>query len=306
MVDYRIRTFLTLYETMNYRRTGEQLCLSQPAVSQQIRGLEEKYGCKLFVYDGRKLQATPQAHRVAEYARAALYNEQCLQQELAEPQTREVRIGATKTIGEFVVAQVLERYIRSSGDSLKIVVDNTRELLQELEHEELDFALIEGAFDRSRFGNCCFRHARFVGLCRKDHPFANRTVSVEELAGQCLVVREMGSGTRSILENSLSERGYSLDIFSRIICANQFALIIRFVAAGAGITFAYEPVGEGQPDLTTFHLDCLDEHREFSLVYLKGTRVFSLIQEILGEDTPAALLEAEGIIHPPVPMVGTT
>ena len=69
MVDYRIRTFLTLYETMNYRKTGEALCLSQPAVSQQIRGLEEKYGCKLFVYDGRKLSATPQAHRVAEYAR---------------------------------------------------------------------------------------------------------------------------------------------------------------------------------------------------------------------------------------------
>lgn len=286
MVDYRIRTFLTLYETRNYRKTGEQHCLSQPAVTQQIHGLEEKYGCKLFQYDGRKLRATPQADRVAEYARTALYNEQRLRQELAQPQTREVRIGATKTIGEFVVPQALERYIRRSGDSLKIVVDNTRELLSQLEHEELDFALIEGAFDRSRFGNCCFRRARFVGLCRKDHPFAGRTVSVEDLAGQCLVVREPGSGTRGILENTLAERGYSLDLFSRVICTNEFSLIVRFVAAGAGITFAYEPVGEGREDLTTFHLDCLDEHREFSLVYLKGTRVFSLIREVLGEDAP--------------------
>lgn len=289
MVDYRIRTFLTLYETMNYRKTGEQLCLSQPAVSQQIRGLEEKYGCKLFAYDGRKLQATPQAHRVAEYARTALYNEQRLQQELAEPLVREVRVGATKTIGEFVIAQALEQYIRRSGDSLNIVVDNTRELLSRLEHEELDFALIEGAFDRRRFGSCRFRQANFVGLCHKNHPFAGRTISLEELEGQCLVVREPGSGTRGILEHTLAERGYSFDLFSRIICANQFSLIIRFVAAGAGITFAYDPVGKGQQELATFHLDCLDEHREFSLVCLKGTRVCSLIREVLGEDAPDGL-----------------
>ncbi len=289
MVDYRIRTFLTLYETMNYRRTGELLCLSQPAVSQQIRGLEEKYGCKLFVYDGRRLQVTPQAKRVAEYARTALYNEQRLQQELADPAAREVRMGATKTIGEFVVAEALSRYIRRTGDSLKIVVDNTRALLSLLDHEQLDFALVEGAFDRQRYGSRLFRQAKFVGLCRRDHPFAGRTVSLEDLAGQCLLVREPGSGTRGILENALAERGYSFDLFSRVICANQFSLITRFVAAGTGITFAYEPVGEGQPELAPFHLDCLDEHREFSLVYLKGTQIFSLAREVLGEDSPVGL-----------------
>ena len=287
MVDYRIRTFLTLYETMNYRRAGERLCLSQPAVTQQIHGLEEKYGCKLFLYDGRKLQTTPQADRLAEYARTALYNEQQLLRELTEPQMRQVRIGATKTIGEFVVAQTLERYIRRSRAGLKIVVDNTQKLLHQLEHEELDFALIEGAFDRRRYGNCCFRRARFVGLCRKDHPFAGRTVSLKDLKGQCLVAREPGSGTRGILENTLAERGYTFDLFSRVICTNQFSLIVQFVEAGAGITFAYDAVGAGKPELAVFHLDCLDEHREFSLVYLKGTRVFPLVREVLGEDAPA-------------------
>ena len=289
MVDYRIRTFLTLYETMNYRKTGEQLCLSQPAVSQQIRGLEEKYGCKLFVYDGRRLHATAQARRVAEYARAALYNEQRLQQELAGPAAREVRVGATKTIGEFVLADALGRYIRRSRDSLNITVDNTSVLLNLLEHEQLDFALIEGAFDRSKFGSRLFRRARFVGLCRKDHPFSGRTVSLEELAGQCLVVREEGSGTRGILENVLAERGYSLDLFSRVICANQFSLIIRFVEAGDGVTFAYEPVAAGRPELAFFHVDCLDEDREFSLVYLKGPHVFPLTREVLGELAPEGL-----------------
>lgn len=289
MVDYRIRTFLTLYETMNYRKTGEQLCMSQPAVSQQIRGLEEKYGCKLFVYDGRQLHATPQAKRVAEYARTALYNEQRLQQELMETAVREVRVGMTKTIGEFVVAEAMSRYIQHSDGNLKISVDNTAVLLGQLEHEQLDFALIEGAFDRSRFGSRLFRRSKFVGLCRKDHPFAGRTIPLTALEGQCLVVREEGSGTRGILENVLAERGYSLDLFSRVICANQFSLITRFVAEGCGITFAYEPVAASQPELAFFHLECLDECREFSLVYLKGTHVFPLVREVLGDLAPSDL-----------------
>ena len=83
MVDYRIRTFLQLYETMNYRRTGELLRLSQPAVSQQIHSLEGEYGCRLFVYDGKRLHRTPQADKVAGYARSALYNEDQLRRELA-------------------------------------------------------------------------------------------------------------------------------------------------------------------------------------------------------------------------------
>ena len=164
-------------------------------------------------------------------------------------------------------------------------------LLGQLEHEQLDFALIEGAFDRSRFGSRLFRRSKFVGLCRRDHPFAGRTIPLTALEGQCLVVREEGSGTRGILENVLAERGYSLDLFSRVICANQFSLITRFVAEGCGITFAYEPVAAGQPELAFFHLDCLDETREFSLVYLKGTHIFPLVREVLGELTPSDLEE---------------
>lgn len=75
MVDYRIETFLTLYETLNYHRTGEILQLSQPAVSRQIHTLEQEYGCRLFLYDGRRLTRTAAADRVAQYARSAVYNE---------------------------------------------------------------------------------------------------------------------------------------------------------------------------------------------------------------------------------------
>lgn len=286
MVDYRIRTFLALYEAMNYRRTAEQLRLSQPAVSQQIHSLESEYGCRLFVYDGKRLHRTAQADRVAEYARSALYNDQRLRQELAAPAVREIRLGATKTIGEFVLAGPLSRYVNATRDNVTIEVDNTEVLLHQLEHEALDIAFIEGAFDKKRYGYCLYRKASFVGMCRPDHPFAGKTVTLQDLKGESVILREKGSGTRGILEKALAEYGFDVGIFSRVICVSNFSLLLRFVSEGSGITFAYAPVAEGRKDVAHFHLDCLGEEREFHIVYLKGTRVHSLIREVLGEDAP--------------------
>ena len=61
MTGDRIETFLTLCRLMNYRRTAEELNMTQPAVTQHIHYLEERYGCKLFLYDRRTLKMTPEA-----------------------------------------------------------------------------------------------------------------------------------------------------------------------------------------------------------------------------------------------------
>ncbi len=282
MLDYRIHTFLVLYETMNYRRTGELLNLSQPAVSQQIHSLEKEYGCRLFRYDGRQLFRTPQAEVVARYARAARYNESQMLLHLADPNPRPVRIGATKTIGEFVAADPLCRYLAGTHDSVSVTVDNTEALLHQLEGGELDFALVEGAFDKNRYGYALYQKARFTGICRKDHPFAGKTVSPSQLAGQCAILREKGSGTRAILENALKEQGYSTALFSRVICASSFSLILRFVSEGLGITFAYRAAAQNQESLTFFHLEGLAEQHEFNIVFLQGTEVLPLARNILG------------------------
>lgn len=289
MVDYRIHTFLTLYGTMNYRKTGELLRLSQPAVSQQIHGLERDYGCKLFLYDGKRLHRTPQADLVAEYARAALYNEKQMQQLLRQPQARPIRVGSTKTIGEFVLPKLLSRYARESDGDLTVTVDNTENLLRKLEQEELDFALVEGSFDKNRYDFSLYAKAPFVGICRRDHPFAGRTVTMGELKGERAILREKGSGTRAILESALAEFGYAANLFSRVICVSSTSLVLRLVMEGAGITFAYAVMAEHQPDLACFHLEGLHETREFNVVYLKGTRALDLVRTFFCGDEPVLI-----------------
>lgn len=283
MVDYRIRTFLALYEQMNYRRTAELLRMSQPAVTQQIHALEREYGCPLFVYDGRRLHRTPQADQVAEFARVAVYNEQRMLRELGRPQVRAVRLGATKTIGEFVIADDLCRFLRRPDRTLEVTVDNTETLLGLIGREKLDFALVEGRFDKSRYGFRRFARAPFVGMCHRSHPFAGRTVRCEELARQSVILREPGSGTRAILEDALRELGCPPDRFARVICASSFSLIVRMLREGLGVSFAYSAVCAGQPDIATFHLEGLSETREFNFVFLKGADALPLIRELFGE-----------------------
>ena len=75
MLDYRIKTFLTLCETMNYRQTAELLHITQPAVTQQIQWLEKYYGCSLFSYEGRRLRKTSKAVLLEKTARIMSYQE---------------------------------------------------------------------------------------------------------------------------------------------------------------------------------------------------------------------------------------
>ena len=71
MTGDRIETFLTLCRLMNYRRTAEELNMTQPAVTQHIHYLEERYGCRLFLYDRRTLKMTPEAEALKKYAETA-------------------------------------------------------------------------------------------------------------------------------------------------------------------------------------------------------------------------------------------
>lgn len=288
VVDYRIRTFLTLYEVMNYRRAAERLQMSQPAVTQQMHALEREYGCRLFVYDGRRLHRTPQADRLAEYARVAVYNDQRMRRELTRPAVKAVRLGATKTIGEFVVAGDLCRFLRRADRTLEVTVDNTATLLAMLEAERLDFALVEGAFDKSRYAWRAYAKAPFVGMCQRSHPFAGRTVRCGQLADQSVILREEGSGTRAIFENALREAGCSLENLGRVICVSDFSLIVRMVGENLGVSFAYSAVCAGRRDIATFRLEGLRETGEFNFVYLKGTDVGDLIREVFGLPGEAA------------------
>ena len=111
MLDHRSETFLVLYDEMNYRKTAEKLNMTQPGVTQHIQYLERYYGVKLFCYDGRTLTRTKEADRLKRYLDGLRTEELALRQSFAKSDLVELRLGATKTIGEFVIVPEIERFL---------------------------------------------------------------------------------------------------------------------------------------------------------------------------------------------------
>ena len=267
MLDYRVDTFLTLYEEMNYRRTAEKLNMTQPGVTQHIHYLENYYGVKLFEYDGRKLAITKEAEILKRHFGSVRTEERSIKERFNQKDMVHLKVGATKTIGEFVIVSAARAFWAQENHGLDLVVDNTETLLKLLSQDELDFAVIEGVFDKEKYPHHLLKKERFVGICGKHHPFAGKMVSLEEVFQESLILREEGSGTRKLLQQAVADRGYSLSSFRKYGSVSNFSVICEIVAKDGAITFAYEPISRCRDDLATFMVEDMTIQGEFNFVY---------------------------------------
>ena len=287
MLDYRTETFLTLYKEMNYRRTAEALNMTQPGVTQHIQFLENHYGVRFFVYDGKRLTRTKHAESLKRHIDGVHARERVLREEFTQTAGVHLEVGATKTIGEFVLPPVLETYLSRQDHTIQFVIDNTENLLRLLEDSRLDFAVIEGIFDKGRYGYHLYKKEAYVGICAKDHPFAGKTVPLSEVFRQTLIIREPGSGTRRLLEQAICDGGFSLDCFRRCVSVSNFSVISDLVARGDAVTFGYAPVVSCREDLSTFHVEDIHITGEFNFVYCDEEAARRKIALFFGEEAPS-------------------
>ena len=280
-MDSKLHTFLVLCRTMNYRQAAEQLHLSQPAVTKQIQSLEQALQTKLFYYDGHALHKTEKCLILERYAISLQYQFEELQLAIAEKDRASLRIGATKTIGDYVLIDAIKDYLRKPNHELSLVVDNTKNLLQMLDENQLDFAIIEGTFSKTKYDSYLLRMEPFVGICAKDHPLCGKQVTAEDLLKETIIVREQGSGTRRIFEERLTAFGYEVNDFSRTVSISSFVSIKALVAAGIGISFLYASVVAKDEDIGTFTVEGLTNPHAFHVVYTRNTNARKYSEQFL-------------------------
>ena len=284
-MDSKLHTFLTLCQTMNYRIAAERLHLSQPAVTKQIQALEQALHSKLFRYDGHTLHKTEACLLLERYAIAQQYQFEELQLAMADKKRMRLRIGATKTIGDYVLIHAIKEYLSDPAHELSLVVDNTKHLLQMLDENQLDFAVIEGNFSKTKYDSYLLRMEPFVGICAKNNPLCGKKVSIEELLKQTIIVREEGSGTRRIFEERLIAAGYDLSDFFREVSISSFVSIKALVAGGIGISFLYRSVVAREDNIGTFTVEGITEPHPFHVVYTRNTNARSYAKQFLSEQT---------------------
>ena len=282
-MDPKLHTFLTLCQTMNYRLAAERLHLSQPAVTKQIQSLEQALQTKLFLYDGHTLHKTEKCLLLERYAISQQYQFQELQLAIADKKRLKLRVGATKTIGDYVLIDAIKDYLHDPGHELSLVVDNTKHLLQMLDENRLDFAVIEGTFSKTKYDSYLLRMEPFVGICAKNSPLSGKHLSIEDLLKETIIVREEGSGTRRIFEERLTASGYGLNDFSREVSISSFVSIKALVAASVGISFLYRSVVADADDIGTFTIDGITEPHPFHVVYTRNTNAKNYAEQFLGK-----------------------
>lgn len=277
MIDYRLKTFLTLCKVRNYTKTAEILHITQPAVSQHIKFLEESYGVKLFDYVGKSLKLTTSGKILYDFTLAMDTSSKRVEYMISKPELEQFPIvfGSTLTIGEYTMSKLLAKLI-SDFPTLNITMEvgNTKVLLEKLRDGKIDFAMLEGHFDKTDYYSLFFSSERFIGVCSPNHPFADKNIFFEDIFNERLILRERGSGTREILQQILYEHNITMKNFKRITEVGNMSVIKELVKQNLGITFLYREAVKRElwdGSLKKINLKDFDVEREFNFVFLKDS-----------------------------------
>jgi len=241
MIDSKLTTFINVANLKSYTRTAELLNLTQPAVSQHIKQLEERYNAKLIKKKGRQISLTEEGEVLYRYANEFAANSTKLERELKNKLSmiKRYNIGATLTIGEFVLPYSLGEY-KSLHDNIDVImnVNNLEQILKRLSNGEIDLGIVEGPFDKSKFIFKKLKDDELVLVAAPSNSLAkNDNVEISDVVNSGkLILREKGSGTRIIFENKLVELGYSLSDIKVYMEIGNLGAIKSLVEANLGVT----------------------------------------------------------------------
>lgn len=290
MLDFRIDTFLTVCQTMNFTEAARQLHITQPAVSQHIHALEKQYGAQFFTYQGKHLSLTEAGQLFWRTANAMQHDVQHLQAEISRISGQHyLNFGVTLTIGEYMMPQTLLHLMRQHPEiRIRMIVENTDVLMNLLNDGNIDFAIIEGYYSQQSYSGITYRSERFIPVCAADYVLPQSASQLRDLLSERLFLREEGSGTRKVLEHSLMEHNLLLKDFTQLIELGNLGVIKSMVSEGMGITFIYESVVKKELEagiLREIELEDFPVFHDFTFLWQKGSvfaeyyrEVFTLLQ----------------------------
>ena len=274
----QLAAFCAVVERKSFSEAAERLGVTQPAVSQQIRSLEERVGQQLLDRSGRRVEPTEAGSRLYRSAQRLLALERQLLEEVAGeaegPLRGQLAIGASTGPGGTVVPVLLCEFAEANPDvTIDLTISDTQTIVDRVARRELELGIV-GATPRNRsVAYEPFFRDEVVLVCPPKHRFAGKTVSLDDLRGEQLIVMQEGAGVRQVIEDELREAGTRLrDLDVRLELGLQES-VKSAVEAGHGVTFISRTAVE--PELAAGTLAeagvrDLEPSREISLVRATG------------------------------------
>jgi DNA-binding transcriptional LysR family regulator len=274
----QLAAFCAVVERKSFSQAAERLGVTQPAVSLQIRSLEQRLGRQLLDRSGRRVEPTEAGRRLYASAQRVLAAEEHLLEDLdADDEgaiTGTLELGASTGPGGTVVPLLLCEFQEQHPDvRVRLMVSDTQTVVDRVAERELELGIV-GAGRRHRgVAFEPFFRDEVVLACSADHRFAGNTVSLDDLKGEKLIVMQEGAGVRQVIEDELRKGGMRLrDLDVRLELGLQESARSA-VIGGYGVTFISRSAIEADLAAGTVavgRVEGLEPSREISLVRSAG------------------------------------
>jgi DNA-binding transcriptional LysR family regulator len=239
MADRRLQVFHAVARQSSFTKAAETLFMTQPAVTFQIKQLEEHFNTRLFDRGHGKISLTPAGEVVLDYAERILSLSAELDTRISEL-TGEVQglllIGASMTIAEFMLPRVLGEFkVAYPGVKARLTVANSETVEHGVAAHSLDLGLIEAPSQLPSLSteDCCEDELQVV--CAPSHPLARlKAVTPKQLLPHPYVSREPGSGTREVTDAYLRQAGFSVEQLNTVMELGSPDAIKGVVETGLG------------------------------------------------------------------------
>ena len=274
----QLAAFCAVVERRSFSQAAARLGVTQPAVSLQIRALEERLGQRLLDRSGRRVEPTEAGMLLYRGAQKLLALEEQLVEEVSAGAegalTGRLEIGASTGPGGSVLPPLLcEFQAANPGTTIGLSVFDTQTVIDLVGRRELELGVVGAARRQRSVVFEPFFRDEVVLAVPSGHPFADRTVTLDELKGEPLVLMQDGAGVRQVIDDELRAAGHRLrDLDVRLELGLQESA--RSAAIGGyGITFISRSAIEADlaaGTLATARVDGLDPSREISLVRSAG------------------------------------
>ncbi|HWQ43226.1 MAG TPA: LysR substrate-binding domain-containing protein [Desulfosporosinus sp.] len=237
MITDPLKIFVTVVEYKNFSRAAEELYMSQPSVSLQIRNLENELGTKLMNRSSKHLDLTQSGEIFYRYAKQILNLHDKAKQEidqLTNLVTGSLKVGASYTIGEYILPSVLAGFaVQFPTVDIEASIANTEEITQAVRANHLDIALVEGEVSNSDLDIRPLMEDEIILVVPNQHVLTKfPIVTAEHLLDQVWILRESGSGTRSFSDNLIKD--WRIKVKKTYIFGSSQA-VKQAVMAGLGI-----------------------------------------------------------------------
>jgi len=274
----QLLAFCAVVDRRSFSQAAERLGVTQPAVSLQVRALEKRLGLQLLDRSGRRVEPTEAGRRLYQGAQRLLALEEQILDEVAAEGEGELggrfEIGASTGPGNVVLARLLCEFQRANPElHVALLVADTQRVVELVAERELELGVVGAARRHRGVTFEPFFRDEVILACPPGHSFAKRTVSLDDLRRETIIVMQEGAGVRQVIEDELRKRGLRIrDLGVKLELGLQES-VKSAVQGGFGVTFISRSAIEADLEAGTIaeaRVEGLEPVREIALVRATG------------------------------------